>query len=90
MVSPMVPVVHDGEDTPNTAIVVEDTHSLTVSGTVRGSVQGAERLSNEDRVQIEKVFHFSYAPILAERARNVKGKTGFFMRNPKNSLPHLP
>ena len=58
MVTPTVPVVHDGEDTPNTAIVFEDTHSLTLSGTVRGSVQGVERLSNEDRVQIEEVFHF--------------------------------
>jgi hypothetical protein len=90
MVTPVVTVSHHGQPTPNTAIVVEDTHSLTLSGQVRGSVQGAERLCNEDRVQIEKGFHFSYAPILAERARNVKGKTGFFMRNPKNSLPHLP
>lgn len=58
MVTPMVTVAHDGKHTPNTAIVVEDTHSLTVSGSVLGSVQGVERLSNEDRVQIEKVFHF--------------------------------
>ena len=58
MVTPVVTVVHKGKRTPNTAIVVEDTHSLTISGRVSGSVQGAERLSNKNRVQIEEVFHF--------------------------------
>jgi hypothetical protein len=59
MVTPTVTVSHHREATPNTAIVVEDTHSLTIARVeVRGSVQGAERLSNEDRVQIEKGFHF--------------------------------
>ena len=64
MVTPMVSIVHKGKHTPNTAVVVEYAHSLTVSVRVRGSVQDAERLSNKNRVQIEKVFHFFLVRLL--------------------------
>ena len=64
MVTPMVSIVHKGKHTPNTAVVVEYAHSLTVSVRVRGSVQDAERLCNEDRVKIEKVFHFFLVRLL--------------------------
>ena len=57
MVTPMATIRHQRKRTTYISVVVENFHSLAVSSKRRRSVQDAERLCNENRVKIKKVFH---------------------------------